>query len=216
MPVNRRKDTPRVPRHGRLDAILTGSGFRGKKGPTDSPTVSVISFLFKGLALRPSWDIPRRFVLALTLTTLAACGFTPAYGPNGTSENLRGSILVDRPENRTEFVFVSHLEQRLGQPQSAPYELTYLITTSSQGLGVTPEQSTTRYNVSGRIDFIVKDIAADQVAHRGSVETFTGYSATGSIIGAPSAEEDARDRLMVALADQIVTELIATAPDWKR
>ena len=158
----------------------------------------------------------RRLFLLLVPAALAACGFTPAYGPNGASESLRGRILVDAPVNRTQFVFVSHLEQRLGQPQAAPYELSYQISIESEGLGVTPAQSTTRYNVLGRVDYVIKDIALDNVAHQGSVETFTGYSATGSIIGVPSAEEDARERLMVALADQIVTELIATAPDWKR
>jgi len=158
----------------------------------------------------------RRLFLLCASAALAACGFTPAYGPSGGSNSLRGSILVSAPENRTEFVFVSHLEQRLGQPQAAPYELTYVIDIESEGLGVTPEQSTTRYNVLGRVDYIVQALALAEVAHPAQVETFPGYSATGSIIGAPSAEEDARERLMVALADQIVTELIATAPDWQR
>ena len=193
-------------RHG------SGSEYRAMSPLTVSAIINQINHLIR----RPHGDTPRRLVLALTLIALAACGFKPAYGPNGASESLRGSIIVNEPENRTEFVFVSHLEQRLGQPQAAPYELTYVITTSSEGLGVTPEQSTTRYNVTGRVDYIVKDIALDEIAHRGNVETFTGYSATGSIIGAPSAEEDARERLMIVLADQIVTELIATAPDWKQ
>ncbi len=158
----------------------------------------------------------RRLFLLCAPAALAACGFAPAYGPNGASESLRGSIVVQAPVDRTEFLFVSHLEERLGQPQAAPYELTYVITIESEGLGVTPEQSTTRYNVLGRVDFTVKDIAGDRIAYQGNVESFTGYSATGSIIGVPTAEADARERLMVVLADRIVTELVATAPDWKR
>jgi len=50
----------------------------------------------------------------------------------------------------------------------------------------------------------------------GSVENFTGFSATGSIVGSITATEDAQERLMVILADQLVTELVATAPDWRR
>ena len=50
------------------------------------------------------------------------------------------------------------------------------------------------------------------VVTQGNVGGFTGYSATGSTVATTAARTDAQDRLMVILADQIVTRLIAAAP----
>ncbi|WP_253913435.1 LPS assembly lipoprotein LptE [Pseudoruegeria sp. HB172150] len=168
---------------------------------------------------RPHGDAPRnrRNFLALGTASLAlaACGFTPVYGPSGQAHGLRGQIFVADPADRNGFVFVAHLEDRLGQPQAGPYLLEYRIQTSRTGLGVTTTGATTRYNVLGRVDYTIKDRATGAIIRTGKVENFTGYSATGSIVGTVSATEDASERLMVILADQLVTELIATAPDWR-
>jgi LPS-assembly lipoprotein len=45
----------------------------------------------------------------------------------------------------------------------------------------------------------------------GREQNFTGQSATEATIQAQAAEDDARQRLMVILADQIVTRLVAGA-----
>jgi LPS-assembly lipoprotein len=42
----------------------------------------------------------------------------------------------------------------------------------------------------------------------GSVDNFTGYSATGTTVATLAAERDAQERLMTILADQIVTRLL--------
>ncbi len=171
----------------------------------------------KDLPPRPSSDTSRRTVLGLTLAALtAACGFTPVYAPGGAADGLRGSLFVAAPEDRKAFVLVRQLEQRLGQPDNAPYLLSYTITTTRQGVGITPSQETTRYNVLGRIDYTVTDRATKAAVAQGKVENFTGYSATGSIVGTISATEDAEERLMIILADQIISRLIATSPDWRR
>ena len=46
----------------------------------------------------------------------------------------------------------------------------------------------------------------------GTVDSFTGYSATGSTVATRAARADAEERLTTILADQIVTRLIAAAP----
>ncbi|MDJ0628097.1 MAG: LPS assembly lipoprotein LptE [Rhodobacter sp.] len=159
-------------------------------------------------------NLPRRLVLILAFASLSACGFTPVYGPGGSAGTLRGSILAAEPDDRKSFVFVARLEERLGQPQSAPYLLNYTIRTTQQGLGITPDQATTRFNILGRVDYTLTDRATEAVLDTGSIENFAGFSATGSIVGTLSATDDANERLMVTLADQLVTRLTATAPDW--
>ena len=158
----------------------------------------------------------RRAFLIAALSVLAACGFAPVYAPGGAGDGLRGAILVAEPGNRNAFTFVARLEQRLGQPQNPPYALAYAIRTRVDGVGITPEQETTRYNLFGAVDYTVTDQASSTVVTSGTVNNFTGYSATSLIVGTQSVTRDANERLMVILADQIVTRLIATSPDWRQ
>ncbi len=170
----------------------------------------------KGLSPEPGWNAARRLVLVSGLSFLAACGFTPVYGPGGAGEGLQGSILVAEPDTRNAFVFVARLEDRLGQPQNAPYLLAYDIDTRSEGVGITPAQETTRYNLFGTVTYTITDRATETVVFQGREKNFTGYSATSLIVGTQSVTRDANERLMTALADQIVTRLIATSKDWRQ
>ena len=61
----------------------------------------------------------------------------------------------------------------------------------------------------GKVDFILRDLTAGQIESSGTVENFTGYSATGTTVATLAAEHDAQTRLMTMLADQIVTQLYA-------
>jgi valyl-tRNA synthetase len=54
----------------------------------------------------------------------------------------------------------------------------------------------------------------DRVLTEGDVNTFTSYSASGTLVATNASEIDAGHRLMRLLADQIVTRLIATSGDW--
>lgn len=155
----------------------------------------------------------RRAFLALLATPLAACTFTPAYVPGGPAAALQGAIRVDDPADKNAFDLVERLEERLGRPQAARYQLAYTITTDPIGVGITPDNATTRYNLTGKVEWALTDTAGTRVTG-GHVENFTSYSATGSTVAGLAAEEDAALRLMRILADQIVTTLIATSANW--
>jgi LPS-assembly lipoprotein len=79
-------------------------------------------------------------------------------------------------------------------------------------VGITPDGAVTRYNLTGSAAWTLVALAGGNAALSGVAESFTSYSATGSTVAGLSAEEDAQARLMVILADQIVTRLIAAAP----
>lgn len=160
--------------------------------------------------------LSRRLFLITATAGLAACGFTPVHGPGGEGTALRGRILVAAPEDRNAYTLVARLENRLGRAQSAPWLLNYDITTAEKGVGITPAQEITRYNLLGTVKYTLTDRASGDVLYKGVEENFTGYSASALIVGTQSVTRDANERLMVALADQIVTRLIATAPDWRR
>lgn len=156
-----------------------------------------------------SWYKRRQFI-TLAGAALTGCTFTPAYAPGGPAAALQGAIRVDAPSDKNAFDLVERLEERLGRPQGDRYRLSYTIRTESIGVGVTPENATTRYNLRGTVDWVLKNAAGTPLAE-GTAASFTSWSATGSTVAGLTAEEDAAYRLMRILADQIVTRLLATA-----
>ena len=156
-----------------------------------------------------------RRTLLLSLTALAGCGFTPALAPGGSAEGLRGSILVDAPSDRQTFLLAQQLEQRLGKSNGASYRLAADLKVNSRAVGRDPDYNTTRRQLTGSLTYKLFAMGSDTQVASGKVSSFVGYGATGNTVVTQSAESGARDRLMVILADQLVTRLIATAPDWR-
>ncbi|MBI6629655.1 LPS assembly lipoprotein LptE [Pontibaca salina] len=169
----------------------------------------------------------RRTFLLMPLA-LAACGFTPVYGPGGTGTALHGKIRVDAPDNQDSYYLVRNLEERFGPTTAPEYDLSFTVRTSEQGQAITAAGDITRYSIVGTVDFTLRRAADEAIIASGQVKNFAGYSATGlavpidpddpsqgslnaSTVQTLAAERDARERLMVMLADQIATRVLATA-----
>ena len=157
--------------------------------------------------------LDRRTLLLMPLA-LAACGFTPAYGPQGPARGLMGRVRVDDPASKDAFDLVERLEERLGRPQVVRYDLSYSITTQPVGVGITKASDITRYNLTGNIDWTLTDRESGARVAGGRVESFTSWSAAGSTVAGLAAEEDAHRRLMHILADQIVMRIVASSAAW--
>lgn len=142
---------------------------------------------------------------------LAACGFTPAYGPKGPANGLKGTIRVADPADKNGFDLVAALESHFGRTQTAAYDLSYTIRTTAEGTGITTDNAITRYNLVGQIDWTLTDRSTSTRLAGGTVENFTSWSATGSTVAGLSAEEDAAQRLMQILADQIAARILAAS-----
>lgn len=149
----------------------------------------------------------------LAVVALAACGFSPVYAPGGPAAALQGRILVAEPDDRDAFDLVARIEERLGRAAAPDLALSYAIATDEVGVAVSPTNAITRFNVTGSVDWALRDIATEQVLAEGRAHGFTAYSATGTPVSTRAAGIDARRRLMRMLADQIVTRLLATAGD---
>ncbi|MGR3616945.1 MAG: LPS assembly lipoprotein LptE [Paracoccaceae bacterium] len=152
----------------------------------------------------------RRSLFLLPLA-LAACGFTPVHAPGGNGASLYGQINVQEPTTAYGYHLTRDLEERLGRTSSGTYDLTYVVRTNEQGQAVTPSGDTTRYSIVGEADFTLTRIADQTVIAKGKTGNFTGYSAEGSTVDVLAGERAARERLMLILADQIATQIYATA-----
>lgn len=157
----------------------------------------------------------RRHILSLLLVApLAACGFTPVYGPGGAGSALSNQVAIAAPEDRLSFALVSRLEERLGRGGSR-YDLVYDITTSTSELALTDTGDANLINIQGTIAYSLTDRATAESLASGEVDSFTSYASSGSPVATTSARRDAEERLMILLGDQIVARLLSSAGGWQ-
>ncbi|AUM74736.1 LPS assembly lipoprotein LptE [Paracoccus jeotgali] len=141
---------------------------------------------------------------------LTGCALTPAYGPGGSGRALYGRVALRAPDDVDSFAMNGRMIERLGPENDAEFALDYRLTTASLAQGITRDEVTTRYSLNGTADFSLSRLDTGAVVAGGRVSSFTSYSAIGTSIATLSAERDAHERLMVMLADQIVTRLLAS------
>ncbi|MEM1236015.1 MAG: LPS assembly lipoprotein LptE [Pseudomonadota bacterium] len=144
----------------------------------------------------------------LALAALAGCGFTPVYGPGSGAAELRNAVQVGTPDSSNAFLLVRELELRLGAPKEVLYTLAVDVDLDETGGIITTSQDVERFTLDGTASYTLATAEGTTVA-RGSAQGFTGYSASGTPIATRAARDDAQERLMVILADQIVTRLAA-------
>jgi len=151
----------------------------------------------------------RRTLIALPLA-LAACGFTPVYGPDGAGTALRGQVLVQEPSTQAGYLLTRQLETRLGRSGSAAaYALDLEITLEEDDLAINAAGDITRFNLTGSVAYALRDSSAGSIVTSGTVNNFTAYSAAGTTVATLAAQQDAIERLMVILGDQITSRLFA-------
>lgn len=160
-------------------------------------------------------SLARRNVLkslaGLGLAGLAACGFSPAYAPGGAASRLHGRTLLPDPNSEESYLLIRELEQRLGRAGSVDYALELTLRISESRLAVNAANDTTRFRVSGDLDYKLRD-ASGALLTEGQVTNFTGYSATGSTVATQAAGRAARARIVTMLADLLMSRLIAELP----
>lgn len=121
----------------------------------------------------------------------------------------QNAVSIDAPDTPFGFRMADHLTKLLG-PASAPqYTLTLAPRTAPVPATITEEGDITRFNITGIAEWSLTDTTGTEV-NKGLAQTFTSYSATSSTVATQSAENDARDRLAVALSNLVVQQLLTT------
>ena len=153
----------------------------------------------------------RRAALAVALLA-AGCGVTPVYGPGGAGTRLHGQVRVADPQTADDYAFLRRLTERLGPAETGRYDLAYTLRVAVLPQAITPDEVTTRFSLNGTATYRLTDSATGATVAQGEVSNFTSHSTVGTVIATNAAEQDARNRLAVMLADQVVTRLLATVP----
>jgi LPS-assembly lipoprotein len=160
----------------------------------------------------------RRNMLAASALTLAlgACGYTPIYGEGTAASGLNGKIEITSGKGREPFEMRERMVERFGFATDPRYALVFSYDVSSKGLAVSTTAEITRYNLTGISKFKVTDLSSGKVVFSSTVKSLTAYSATSETYPTRVAEQDARTRLALALADQIITRVSSTASQWAK
>ena len=133
-------------------------------------------------------------------------GFSKTYN----FRDVGGYTGLDGRSVRWRRIFRSDALHRLGPEDAAVYDLDYRISAGVVAQAITPDEVTTRYSLNGTADFALTGPGGAMIT-QGRVSSFTSYSTTVTTISTLAAEGDARERLALMLADQVVTRLLAAA-----
>lgn len=151
----------------------------------------------------------RQILTLLAALPLAGCGFAPVYGTGSPARTLRGRIAYRAPNTTEGFRLRARLEDRLGRVERGDYLLTVQMEIDEQAVVISSAQDINRFNLLGKARWDLTEADSGTSLASGTAETFTAYSAFDTNVATREAQDDARDRLGVALADLIVTDIIA-------
>lgn len=152
----------------------------------------------------------RLTLLAPLAVLVAACGFEPIYAPGGSGAALQGQVKADDPDTLITFRMVQEIEARLGRSADPTYRLTYDLDIEREEQSITATNEILRYSLVGRMTYALIRQSDGVVITSGRVEDFVSYSAAGTSLETLASQRDADQRLAVAMANLVTTELYNT------
>lgn len=147
------------------------------------------------------------FVIAAGFT---ACGFEPLYGTSGdggvgqSTEVLLSQVKIATIEDRDGQILHNYLLDRLnprGRPKKPHYFLSTTLKTSTSSYGVQRDDTTTRANLTVTANFKLTNTDGKSITF--SARRLSGYSKTDSEYSTIVAKEDALDRSLREIANDV-------------
>lgn len=155
-----------------------------------------------------------RLLAAAPLAGLVGCGFQPLYGSKGAGDpGAAAELAAVRIDPLTERVgqqLHNFLRDRLnpyGQPVSPSYRLKVALVETRTELGVQRDETASRANLRLDADFALLDAAGEQQLFQGRSSSTTSYDVLRNPFATTVSEEDARERALREVADDIHTRL---------
>ncbi len=153
-------------------------------------------------------------IAASSLLGLSACGFHPlhASGENKVSAaDSLAAVQIDPMRDRVGLKMHNFLRDRLnvnGQPAVPDYRLKVELTETLSELGVRRDETATRANLKMEARFFLVAIAGQNAVLVGKSSSTTSYDILENPYATTVSEDDARERALRELADDIQTRLV--------
>lgn len=152
-------------------------------------------------------------LLALLPAALRACGFTPVYG-TGAHESAVGTALanvqIDPIVDRNGQVLRNNLIDRFytdGRPDSPRYRLSVALAATEEELGIQKDATATRARLRLQASYELIEISTGQVVYRTFSRSIISFNLLDSQFAVLATRQDAYDRGLTELADDIRTRL---------
>lgn len=158
------------------------------------------------------FNLLRLLIVSSVLMIVSACGFEPLLGKSGGNADVAEQLAAIRIEpipERSGQVLRNALLDRLtpqGQAPGAQYVLRIRLLEPRQTLLLRRDDVISRSSYSGQASYEVRD-AQGQRLFSGSSAFTTDYEITSSEFATRASRENARDRVMELIADDMRNQL---------
>lgn len=146
------------------------------------------------------------------LVLLAACGFTPIYGTHTNGEKVAADLnqvgIANIPDRKGQLLRNDLIDRMYsqGRPQNPPYTLTVNLHSTEENLGILANETSTRIELLMVGDYILTDAQGKKVLV-GSAQSRTNFDQLAQEYATTAAEQDAIDRTVNEIGNQIVARL---------
>ena len=149
-------------------------------------------------------------LIAVSALSLAACGFTPLYGPEMVTKGL-GAIEVVAPEGRAGYLLREKLDDALARDVNVlpSYRLTYVVKETRYARGVRVDNVANRYELNYAVDWRLLDAKTGLVARAGSASAAVTYDSADQPYASIAAQQDSQERAAAEVARKIQLDLAA-------
>ena len=152
-------------------------------------------------------------LLALLPVGLGACGFRPVYG-TASVDKATGTALadvqIDPIADRNGQVLRNNLIDRFytdGRPAKPRYRLSVTLAATEEELGIQKDATATRARLRLQASYELIEIATGQVVYRTFSRSVVSFNLVDSQFGVLATRQDAYDRGLTELSDDIRTRL---------
>ena len=148
-------------------------------------------------------------LIALALVALAGCGFKPMYAPSAGGGATIGAVDVPEVPGKSGHAFRTELTRLLdaeGRNGGEPRRLEVALGEQVNALGLRVDESATRADLILTADYKFFDLNGEQMV-KGKVTAVAAYDIPVQAYGAAAAQDDARERAGVLLAENLRTDL---------
>ncbi|WP_044563654.1 LPS assembly lipoprotein LptE [Azospirillum sp. B4] len=162
----------------------------------------------------------RRTVTGMLLVAgplaLSACGFHTVYGDRGLSgkpstlaqlSSVSIDIIPDRIGQILRNNLIDRFYQDRGRPLKADYRLTVVLRSSKEDLGIQRDATATRARLHVLADYQLIDAKTNKTLYRTSSRAIVSYDISEAQYSTMVTEQDAYDRALTEVAEEITTRL---------
>lgn len=147
---------------------------------------------------------------AIILTGLAACGFTPLYGPQSGAAQLPAIEIANIPDREGQYLrnFLIDRLYKNGRPVDAPYILSVApLNKKTTNMGIRKDATSTRGIMEMTTTVTLTDKSTEKIVLTRNVRSVGGYNQLDNQFASLISEQRLTDHAVEDIGNEIMTEL---------